>query len=221
MPPRLSYSTSDATSLESQTRTDLGFPDVEASLVSIGAAKVSGTSKLQDILSYLGPKNPLPAPITKNDAVWLMDNTAYRGPTGSWHAEFVAAAFSAHVHSRFVDAVGDIAGAVGLSKGDKEEAVIEKRIVPFVMDILPGRQVKAVFEDSARLRLGPGGRNGISSDVKKLHSVPKRTIGVTTADVPEETTGILEAKTFFAEPEGWSIISGTRFDNGVHPRCRD
>jgi len=208
MPPRLRYSTSEATSLESRTRSDHGFPDAEASLLKIGTSKVSKTSKIRDILSYLGPKNPLPAPITKNDVVWLLDNIAFRGPGGAWQAEFVAATFSGKVPAKFVDVVGDIADAVGLAKGDDEEAVIERRIVPFVMDVLPGKQVKLDFDDKTKLRLGPGGRNGISSDLKKLPPPPKNLVRESSADVPAGTLGILDMKTVYAEPEGWAIISG-------------
>jgi hypothetical protein len=208
MPPKLRYSTSEATSLESRTRSDHGFPDAEASLVNIGTAKVSRVSKIRDILSYLGNKNPLPTPVHKNDVVWLFDNVAYRGPTGEWQAEFVSATFAGKVPAKFIDVVGDIADAVGLAKGDAEEAVIERRIVPFVLDILPGKQVKVNHDKKHLLKLGPGGRNGITSDIKKLPSPPKSMVVESTAEVPNGTLGILDMKTVYAEPEGWSIISG-------------
>ncbi|KAK1750551.1 hypothetical protein QBC47DRAFT_353085 [Echria macrotheca] len=207
---RLRYSTSDATSLESRTRSEHGFPDAEASLISVGAAKLSRASKLRDVLSYLGTKNPLPSPVGKDDVVWLMDNVAFRSSAGGpWQAEFVAATFSSKVSARFVDAVGDVADAVGLARGDAEEAVIEHRIVPFVMDILPGKQVKVNFEGTT-LKLGPGGRNAISSDLKKVPGPPKgegTRVIESRAEVPEGAMGILEMKTFFAEPEGWGVIS--------------
>ncbi|KAK0719493.1 hypothetical protein B0H67DRAFT_486818 [Lasiosphaeris hirsuta] len=201
--------TSDATSLESQTRSERGFVDTEASLVSIGSAKISGANKLRGLLSFLGPNNPLPAPITKHDVVWLMDNVAYRGSGGAWHAEFVSATFEGDISAKLVDIVGDIAGCVGLSKGDEEEAIIERRIVPFVRDVLPGRQVKVDIhtQDTGRLRIGPGGRNGISSDVKKIPTPVDSSVVLSTADVPEGAQGLLEMKTVFAEPEGWAIIS--------------
>jgi len=208
MPPRLRYSTSEATSLESRTRSDHGFPDAEASLFNIGSSKVSKTSKIRDILSYLGNRNPLPLPIHKNDVVWLFDNVAFRGPDGTWQAEFVAATFAGKVPAKFVDVVGDIADAVGLAKGDAEEAIIERRIVPFVLDILPGKQIRINHDKTHALKLGPGGRNGISSDIKKLPPPPKSMVAQSSADVPQGTLGILDMKTVYAEPEGWSIISG-------------
>ncbi|KAK0638930.1 hypothetical protein B0T16DRAFT_234868 [Cercophora newfieldiana] len=207
MPPKLRYSTSEATSLESRTRSDHGFPDAEASLLNIGSAKVSKVSKIRDLLSYLGKNNPLPTPVHKNDVVWLFDNVAYRGPSGEWQAEFVSATFAGKVPAKFVDVVGDIADAVGLAKGDAEEAIIERRIVPFVLDILPGKQVKVSHDGKFSLKLGPGGRNGISSDIKKLPPPPKNGVAESSADVPQGTLGILDMKTVYAEPEGWSIIS--------------
>lgn len=203
---RLRYSTSD---LESRTRSEHGFPDAEASLASVGVSKLSKASKLRDMLSYLGSKNPLPTPVARDDVVWLFDNVAFRGPNGAWQAEFVSAIFSGKVSARFVDVVGDIADAVGLARVDREEATIERRIVPFVMDIQPGKQVKLVFDENTKLKLGPGGRNGISSDLRKLPGPPKGTTVVESrADVPNGAMGILEMKTVFAEPEGWAIISG-------------
>lgn len=205
---RLRYSTSDVTSLESRTRTEHNFESTEASLHNTAATKGSGASKIRDLLSYLGPNNPLPSQVAKTDVVWLLDNVAFRGPGGSWQAEFVSATFSSKIPAKFVDIVGDIANQLGLAKGDKEEEVIERRIVPFVMDVLPGRQVKLKFDGSSILRLAPGGRNGITSDVKKLgRSNPKTNVVVSTADVPTGSTGILEMKTVFAEPEGWAVIS--------------
>jgi hypothetical protein len=160
------------------------------------------------LLSYLGPRNPLPARILEDDVVWLMDNVAFRGPGGGWHAEFVAAAFDKQPSAKVVDLVGDIASKVGLSRGHFEEKTIEQRVAPFVMHILPGRQIKVDFDGLSQLKLGPGGRNGISSDIKRLTRGPGEHVARCTADVPLGVTGLLEMKTVFAEPEGWAIISG-------------
>ncbi|KAK1826455.1 phosphatidate phosphatase APP1 [Podospora conica] len=204
--PRLRYSTSDITSLESRTRSDHGFEEAENSLLK-HAKVTSKASKLQDILSYLGPRNPLPVQVTKKDAVWLLDNVAFRSTGGHWHAEFVSAVFETKTSARLVDYVGDVASIVKISKGDAEEAVIEERIVPFVMDIQPGRQVKVDF-GGTKIKLGPGGRNGISSDLKRVPDPPKgEVMAVAEADVPAGATGILHMKTFYAEPEGWAVLS--------------
>lgn len=140
--------------------------------------------------------------------VWLMDNVAVRGPGGKWEAEFVAAVFDQKPSGRVVDIVGDIASKVGLAKGAREEKTIEQRIGPFVMEILPGRQIKVSFNGSTSLKLGPGGRNGISSDLRRVPKAPGGSVVRSTADVPMGVVGLLEMKTVFAEPEGWAVISG-------------
>jgi hypothetical protein len=207
--PRLRYSTSDVTSLESRTRSDHGFEEAENSLVKNAVS--SKASKLQDLLSYLGPRNPLPVQVTKKDAVWLFDNVAFRSTGGHWHAEFVSAVFETKTSARLVDYVGDVASIVNISKGDAEEAVIEERIVPFVMDIQPGRQVKVNYGGRAntKLKLGPGGRHGISSDIKRVPDPATKgeLLAVSEADVPVGATGILHMKTVYAEPEGWAVLS--------------
>lgn len=206
--PRLRYSTSDVTSLESRTRSDHGFEEAENSLLKTAVS--SKTSKFQDLLSYLGPRNPLPVQVSKKDAVWLFDNVAFRSTGGHWHAEFVSAVFESKTSARLVDYVGDVASIVNISKGDAEEAIIEERIVPFVMDIQPGRQVKVNFAGraDAKLKLGPGGRHGISSDIKRVPDPAKgELLAVSEADVPVGATGILHMKTVYAEPEGWAVLS--------------
>ncbi|KAK3373237.1 hypothetical protein B0T24DRAFT_527411 [Lasiosphaeria ovina] len=208
MAPPSRKPSADAASLEDKTRSERGFASVEAALASVFASKRVKGSKMSNILSYLGARNPLPVPITGNDIVWLLDNVAFRGPGGAWQAEFVAAAFAGPASGRIVDAVSDIAEKLGFSKGDSEEETIEKRVGPFVMGILPGRQVKVRFDDgAAELKLGPGGRNGISSDIKVLTDAPPGLAVDSTAEVPSGTTGLLEMKTVYAEPHGWAVIS--------------
>ncbi|KAK4669097.1 uncharacterized protein QC763_200030 [Podospora pseudopauciseta] len=193
---------------EKRTRSECGFDDVESSLAPFGvSASQTHQRNLTKILSYLGSRNPFPAQIGKDDIVWLLDNVAFRAQNGNWHAEFVAAAFDHQASPKLVDLVGDIASRVGLSKGDKEEATIEKRIAPFVMEVLPGRQVNLKFDNATDIRLGPGGRNGISSDVRKVTDGQEGAVTVSKAVVPQGVTGMLEMKTVYAEPEGWAVIS--------------
>jgi hypothetical protein len=159
------------------------------------------------VLSWLGSRNPLPAKISGDDVVWLMDNVAFRDNKGAWQAEFVAATFDQQPSESIVDVVGDIADKVGLSKGELQEEAVERRIGPFVMCILPGRQVKVNFNASTPLKLGPTGRNGISSDLKALPGAAGGSVVTSTAEVPKGVVGMLEMKTVFAEPEGWAVIS--------------
>lgn len=209
---RWRQSTDRFSGLESRTRSQAGFGDTESSLARVSTERWPESrrqNKVTQLLSYLGSRNPLPVPITDGDVVWLMDNVAFRGAGGEWHAEFVAAAFEQRPSLKIVDLVGDIASKVGLSRGDWEEKTIERRIAPFVMQVLPGRQIRINFDRSTKLKLGPGGRNGISSDVKRLGRAPRRRpVAKSTADVPSGVVGMLEMKTVFAEPEGWATISG-------------
>ncbi|KAK4153668.1 hypothetical protein C8A00DRAFT_15150 [Chaetomidium leptoderma] len=206
----MSFRRTTSSLLEEQTRKNGHFGDTESSLASISTNPYQASRKEHKIahwLSYFGSKNPLPVPIAADDVVWLMDNTAFRGQSGEWEAEFVAAAFDQQPSAKVVDIVGDIASKVGLSKGSQEKKTVERRIGPFVMEILPGRQIKVKFNGSSQLKLGPGGRNGISSDIRR---VPKATGGSmvrSTADVPMGVVGELEMVTFFAEPEGFAVIS--------------
>jgi hypothetical protein len=197
--------------MEERTRTHGNFSDTESSLASISTSQVQASRKehkLTHLLSYLGSNNPLPASIAADDVVWLMDNVAFRGRGGEWEAEFVAAAFDQKASSTVVDIVGDIASKVGLSRGGEEEKTIERRISPFVMEVLPGRQIKVKYDGAITVKLGPGGRNGISSNVIRVPKAAAGGVARTTADVPMGVAGVLEMKTVYAEPEGWAVISG-------------
>ncbi|KAK4031388.1 hypothetical protein C8A01DRAFT_21381 [Parachaetomium inaequale] len=205
----MSFQRTTSALLEERTRQNGHFSDTESSLASVSTNQARASRKahkLAHLLSYLGSNNPLPAPIAADDVVWVMDNVAFRGPGGQWEAEFVAAAFDQKPSAKVVDIVGDIASRVGLSKGDREERTIERRISPFVMEILPGRQIKVDF-GSTTLKLGPGGRNGISSNLKRVPKAAPGSVVRSTADVPMGVVGMLEMKTCYAEPEGWAVIS--------------
>lgn len=209
--PRLRSTYDDTARFERETRSHGGFSDTESSLASASVNQLQLSrkqSKVSHLLSYLGSNNPLPAPIVSDDIVWLMDNVAFRGPGGVWQADFIAAAFDHQPSAKMVDLVGDIASKVGLSKGHEEEKTIEKRVSPFVMEILPGRRIKVCFDGTTELKLGPGGRNGISSDIKRLGRGHGGQVARSTAVVPDGVVGMLEMKTVFAEPEGWAVISG-------------
>ena len=206
-----------ASEMQHQTRAESGFHETEADLPD---TKTDASSRTTDLLSHLGTLNPLPIDITGNDTVWLLDNTAFRSPqTGNWQAEFVAAVFAKESSCRVVDAVANVADKVGLEKDDASIATIEKRMMPFVQDILPGRLVKAIHAEVENLELGPGGRNAISSDLKNLPDSLSGKIVPTVADVPEDTNGLLEMKTFFAEPEGWGLISGRHHEHNLRCTC--
>ncbi|KAG9231322.1 hypothetical protein BJ875DRAFT_506751 [Amylocarpus encephaloides] len=196
--------------LENKTREDRGFHRTESTLPDIRKEPASDKRPTlsNDLLSYLGPWNPFPQRISANDTVWLLDNTAYRNPkTGQWEAEFVAAVFDKDSGVEVSTVVADVAEKLGIGKGDAAEARIQERLMPFVQEILPGRVVNVDVAGKQPLRLGPGGRNGISSDIKTIPHAQGGEVLNVVAKVPQGANGILESKMVYAEPEGWGVIS--------------
>ncbi|GAP92287.1 putative actin filament organization protein app1 protein [Rosellinia necatrix] len=181
-----------------------GFPGVFSTVTTTLSTK----DKLYTALSYLGKKNPIPRSVTASDMVWLLDNTAYRNAqTGLWEAEYVAAMFSQHTSNSIIEAIDSVADKINLEERDPAYKTLEDRLGPFVQDIKPGTQVKALYRGKSPMKLGPSGHNGISSDIKRLPGGRDGELVPTFARVPKGANGILEMKTFYAEAEGWGIIS--------------
>ncbi|KIH91067.1 actin filament organization protein app1 [Sporothrix brasiliensis 5110] len=157
------------------------------------------SSRVADLLSYLGKRNPAPQPITDKDCVWLLDNVAFvDAATGDYQAEYVVAVMAQHPTCKVVDAVRAVADTLG--RGALDDAAlktIEERIVPFLQDILPGRQVAALHGEDWRLLFSPGGRNGLSSDVRRLPGAKPGALVPTRAEVPAGVNGMLEMQTFY------------------------
>jgi len=203
--------------MQEETRKARQFEKTESDLSSLAlrqtvaptSAKFSVPGKFQDILSYLGTKNPFPRTIGKDDTVWLLDNTAYRNAkTGKWETEYVAAMFSQHTSSPVMDAVNLVARQIDMSEDDDGYGTLQERLMPFLQDIRPGTTVRVLHGgQSPPIKLGPGGRNGISADIKQIPDSTEGQITTTFAKVPSGANGILECRTFYAEPEGWGVIS--------------
>ncbi|RDW83446.1 hypothetical protein BP5796_04937 [Coleophoma crateriformis] len=205
---------SQESEMETQTRRERGFHQAEASLPDTRAASPGTTAKgerpseFTDLLSYLGPLNPFSKQITDKDTVWLLDNTAYRNTkTHQWESEFVVAVFEQNTGRDVSAVVADIAEKIGLAEDEAAEATIRRRLTPFMQNILPGRAVNVNFGRREKLKLGPGGRNGISSDIRSLPDARNGEVVVSTALVPQGADGLLEMNTVYAEPDGWAIIS--------------
>lgn len=198
---------------EHKTRRERKFCDVESTLpnIKMTPAPDHRPGLATALLSYLGPWNPVPHQITSNDTVWLLDNTAYRSANNEWQAEFVAAAFDRSTGVEVSTVVADVAEKVGLGKGDAAEATIQGRLIPFVQAVLPARVVRLDFARQRELKLGPGGRNGISSDVRALPEFDNGEVISSMPKVPQGTNGILKMNTVYAGPEGWGLISGKTF----------
>ncbi|CAK7205237.1 hypothetical protein SEUCBS139899_008004 [Sporothrix eucalyptigena] len=172
------------------------------------------SSRVADLMSYFGSKNPLPQPITDKDSVWLLDNVAFLDPaTNEYKAEYVVAVMAQHPTCHVVDAVRAVADRLG--RGAQDDAAlktIQTRITPFLQDILPGRQVAALHGNDWRLQFSPGGRNGLSSDVRALPSAAPGALVPTRAEVPEGVNGVLQMQTFYTSPttpnkKSWGVIS--------------
>ncbi|CAK7241274.1 MAG: hypothetical protein STHCBS139747_002734 [Sporothrix thermara] len=169
------------------------------------------SSRITDLLSYLGRSNPVPKAVTAKDSVWLLDNVAFVDPAAAaannknnnttYQAEYVVAVMAQHPTCRVVDAVRAVADALGGDAlDDAALKTIESRITPFLQDILPGRQVAAVHGDDWRLQFSPGGRNGLSSDVRALPVAAPGSLVPTRAEVPAGANGMLQMQTFFTAP---------------------
>ncbi|KAH7021297.1 uncharacterized protein B0I36DRAFT_252780 [Microdochium trichocladiopsis] len=203
--------------MQEETRRARKFEKTESDLSSLAlrqttapsSSKFSAAGKLQDALSYFGTKNPFPRTIDRDDTVWLLDNTAYRNAkTGKWETEYVAAMFSQHSSCAVIDAVNLVAQQIELQESDDGYPTLQERLMPFIQDIRPGTTVRVLHGgQSPLIKLGPSGRNGISADIKQIPDSTNGHITTTFAKVPKGANGILECRTFYAEPEGWGVIS--------------
>lgn len=201
-----------ASEMQKRTRQEHKFDEFEASLPDpkssqFGMPRVTELS-VGGLIKKVGDLNPFGKAVGKKDTVWLLDNTAFRASRlRSWQVEYVAAVFERDPHCKVVDVVSHIAEKLGLADDAEERATIERRILPFLWDIRMVRIVK-VENQGKTIKLTPTNVNGISSEVLKIPSADKGAIVPSSADVPRGTDGLLEAKTVYAGPDGWGIISG-------------
>ncbi|KAI2622259.1 hypothetical protein GGS21DRAFT_370768 [Xylaria nigripes] len=199
--------------MQKRTRTECGFDQAERDLPNFSQTVSVATSlfAIKDIfyrlLSHLGCKSLLRS-ITAQDTVWLFDNTAYRNmKTGGWEAEYVAALFSQHSSCSIIEAVGAVADKLELEKRDPEYKALEERVWPFLQDVKPGAQVQIIHKGEKAMKLGPSGKNGIVCSIKTLPSGRGGRVVPTLARVPQGANGLLEMRTFYADTEGWGVIS--------------
>lgn len=204
---------------ERETRSVGGFNSVEHQLPKLVSRR--DYSLVDSLTSNLGLHNPFSRVVDpKVEAVWLLDNTAYRPVhvyphrPQPWQAEFVAAYFLKNSGRDISKVVADIAEKVGLSKGGggtserDGENTIRERLQPFVDAIRPARMVDIQFPGEEIQRLGPGGRDGISSQIQLVPGEHNEGEEVEVASSPAQASTLGAMTTNFAEPEGWTIISG-------------
>lgn len=213
----------EETSLDRETRNAGKFAEVESSLPH---AITSGAqlSLLDDMSSYLGAYNPLARPATaKENAVWLLDNTAYR-PTSAhsllhrrdaqpWQAEYIVAYFNRNSGRKSSEIVAEIADKIGLGAEGEDRAAGEKRIAerlqPFLQDIQPARSIDVKIPGVGVKRLGPGGSGAMSSTIVSGLGEVKDGEAVTVEAVEMGVAPYGSMNTYMADPEGWMVISGT------------
>ena len=203
---------------DSRTREAEGFPDVEKDMPkNIGSR--SNIPIVDNLSSYLGPRNPLAQEVNPaTEVVWLLDNTAYRPVhhyphrPQPWQAEFVAAYFEKDSGKDLSGWVADIANKLGLGKDGENvqdaEATIARRLVPFTQTIRPARFVNISFPNGDMQKLGPGGRDAISSQMVGTMRDHHDGDTIQVHTVPSELAPFGSMTTYFAEPEGWAVISG-------------
>ncbi|KAJ2892369.1 hypothetical protein MKZ38_009945 [Zalerion maritima] len=203
--------------MQQKTRRKQGFADFESAIPDPKTAAMLAIQP-SGLFSYLRHLATFQTQVSSRDTVWLLDNTAFRDPkSGQWCAEFVSAVFAQDPSCKVVDIVSSVAKLVGLAEDANAVRTIERRIVPFLLDTLPGRKVEVLhgFRDKKRHRahmtLGATSINGISSDVVTLPSAHHGHNGgdriPEMVSAPRGADGILESRTVCAEPEGWAVLS--------------
>lgn len=199
-----------ARDLQLRTRREMKFDEFEAGLPDPKSHIMPALADftIGGIVKKIGDLNPFGKIVSKDDTIWLLDNTAYRSARlKSWEVEYVAAVFERDPHCKVADVVSSIAGTLGLADDAAERATIEERILPFLWDIRMVRIVKLSIQGKD-LKMTPTNINGISTEVMKVPSADAASWVTSSVNAPQGANGILDAQTFYAGPEGWGVLSG-------------
>ena len=207
------------TGQEQATPSQTGFPDVRRYIPQQIASRID-IPLVDNLSSYLGARNPLAKPVDPvKDVVWLLDNTAYRSVNRvtrkpqSWTAEFVAAYFEKGSGKDESKWIADIADKIGLGAEGEDraagEATIARRLQPLFDSIRPARSVQISLPNGDAMKLGPGGRNAISSQIVGIKGNHNDGDSMQVSAVPPHIAPHGPMLTHFADVEGWTIISGT------------
>lgn len=210
------------TSEERETRSAGNFPSVERMLPILKSRH--NYSFVDSVTSYLGLRNPFARMVqAETEVVWPFDNTAYR-TVGSepdkpqpWQAEFVVAYFLKNSGWDASEVVAQIADKIGVTKinddGERKcaESTIRERIQPFLDAIRPARMVDIEYPSGEVQRLGPAGRNGVSSQIVQIPGEHADGESTEVTALPKGVSSVGPMAIHFAEPSGWAVISGTPF----------
>ncbi|POS83738.1 hypothetical protein EPUL_003167, partial [Erysiphe pulchra] len=168
---------------------------------------------LESFLEHLSQTFEIPPEATRNiavnDTVWALDNTAYRTAEGKWQARFDVVVFGQDTGNRVVSTVVDVAKMLNIGISDGSRQLIIERLGLLLQPALQGKIVEILFaaQKSSMLRTSPTGSSGISSDIQDLPCFHGIHTVRSVVNAPSGAKGLLEMTTFFAEPEGWGIIS--------------
>ncbi|KAG5977161.1 hypothetical protein E4U55_007007 [Claviceps digitariae] len=199
-----------ASAMQLRTRKARNFEELESSLQEAKSSKVplaQGKPKLTSWLQKLNIFRPFAKPVTDNEIVWLLDNTAFRTcRAGIWQAEFVAAIFEREDKQKLVDMVSAVVRALGLTEDTSERSTIEERVLPFLWDVCPARTVIAE-QQSSKLKLGPSNINGLSSNMMDIPNSEMGSLVMTSTKLGGGRGSITNMQTYYAGEDGWGIIS--------------
>lgn len=189
---------------DSITRTAGKFAEFEADMPKL-ANRFAPSAVKDNLTSYLGRSNPFYTNVNpQTDYVWLLDTTAYQNVLGRWKAEFVAAYFIKHTGKDLSEVVAWISERIGLADNDQAKATIAKRLEPLLDTILPAHAIEVDLQ-GMNVRLGPGGRNGISSDEISIPGSDYRDGQViATSAINADATSM---NITFAKSKGWAVVS--------------
>lgn len=207
---------------ERRARNAKGFPEVEREFHCYPGLCLN-IPLFDNLTSYAGSWNPFARSIKpERHSVWLLDNTAYQpvhkdlSQSRVWQAEFLVAFFIRNSGKDISRWVAEIADKIGLGQGEgslEGQATIARRLQPFVDTIQPARYVSATLANGATLKLGPGGRNAISSQTVHLTGLNHDGDTLKTYAKPLHAAPYGSMITHFAGPPGWAVISGNMVHN--------
>ncbi|KAL5118012.1 hypothetical protein ACEQ8H_004158 [Pleosporales sp. CAS-2024a] len=158
-----------------------------------------------NLSSYLGRNNPFYENVNpQTDYVWLLDTTAYHSRIGPWKAEFVAAYFIKNSGKDLSEVVAWVSEKLGLADDQEAKDTIAKRLQPLLDAILPAHAVDIDLQ-GVNVRLGPSGRDGISSVELAVPGSGYKDGQVVTTNAINASA--IPCNTTFAEPKGWAVLS--------------
>lgn len=185
------------------TRKTADFKSFEADMPKL--ANRFQFSLKDNLTSYLGRSNPFYQNVNpETDYVWLLDTTAYQNRIGRWKAEFVAAYFVKNSGKDLSEVVAWVSDKIGLADDDEAKATVAKRLQPLLDSILPAHAVEIDLQ-GVTTRLGPSGRDGISSDELAIPGNDYKDGDlIQTNAINADATSL---NITFAKSKGWAVLS--------------